>query len=219
MVPLHGLTFRLVMLALGRGFPPLPVYPGAIVLTVGVELVLYFSTAWPIAAAVALRRAQEGELARARAEAELASGDLDVTLGQLGPKKLDALLGRLSAVIEDPATTPDGAVTALATYLRAGMAAVDATPWTLDRELEAASSYLAFEQACSGRPVQLVVEPPPPAGTLPVRRYSLVSAVTDLVDDHGGPLRLRLRHHEGGCSLRADDLSTERPLAEVEVRR
>jgi hypothetical protein len=217
LAPLHGLTFRLVMFALGRGFPPWPDSIGMLVLSVSVELVLYFSTAWPIAAAASLRRAQEAELARARAEAELASGELDVTLGLLGPKQLDGLLGRLRLTIVEPAASADGAVSALATYLRAGLAAVETTPWTLDRELDAASSYLAFEQACSGRPVQLVVEPPQPSGALPVRRYSVVSAVTALVDSHAGPLRLRLRHHEGGCALRADDLSTRRPLAEVEV--
>src|SRR6185369_11791799 len=92
--------------------------------TVSIELVLYASTAWPLAAVLALRRAQEVELVRAHAEAAVAEEQLHVTVGQLGPRQLDGMLGRVRQTIEHSPARAEAAVTALASYLRAGTDAV-----------------------------------------------------------------------------------------------
>ena len=217
-LPVHGLLFRLFLQAVGVvGFPPLPTDGWGWFATVSIELVLYASTAWPLAAALALRRAQEAELARAHVEATVAAEQLQVTVNQLGPRQLDGMLGRVRQTIEDSPARAESAVAALASYLRAGTDAVDEMPWTLGRELDAARAYLSFEQACGDRELELVVESPRPAVDSPVTQWAVVAAVTAIVESAAGPLQLRLRRRAGGCALEALDPATRRLVAAREV--
>ena len=216
-LPVHGLLFRLFTLGVGVGFAPLPSGGWNWFATVSIELVLYASTAWPLAAALALRRAQEAELARAHAEATVAEEQLHVTVSQLGPRQLDGMLGRVRQTIEESPARAESAVAALAGYLRAGTDAVDEMPWTLGRELDAAAAYLSFEQACGDRALELVVEPPRPAADSPVTQWAVVAAVTAMVESAAGPLQLRLRRHAGGTALEALDPVTRRLVAAREV--
>lgn len=216
-LPVHGLLFRLFLLAVGGRFAPLPTDGWNWFATVSIELVLYASTAWPLAAALALRRAQEAELARAHAEASVAAEQLQITVSQLGPRQLDGMLGRVRQTIEESPARADAAVAALASYLRAGTDAVDEMPWTLGRELDAAAAYLSFEQACGDRALELVVEPPRAAADTPVTQWSVVAAVTAMVESAAGPMQLHLRRHAGGCALEALDPVTRRLVAAREV--
>ena len=220
-VPLHGLVFRLFMVALGRGFPSWPSKAGELAVTFTTELAFYFSTAWPIAAAVRLRRAREADLARARDEAAAAGAELASALSQIGPQQLDALLGRVRLAVEDARRDGAAAVAALAAYLRAVMAAAEPVPWTLGSELGVAEAYLAFERACSGRALALMVQPGGES-PVPMRQYALVSAVMSVLAAAPGALDLWIEARpepEGGATavLGVDPL-TQATLARAEVR-
>jgi hypothetical protein len=226
-VPAHGLVFRLFMVALGRGFPRWPLNAPELAVTFTTELAFYFSTAWPIAAAVRLRRAREADVARAHAEAEAAGAELATALAQIGPQQLDALLGRVRLAIEDIRRDGAAAVAALAAYLRAVMAAAEPAPWTLESELGVAESYLAFERACSGRPLELMVQPAA-ATRAPVRQYALVSAVMSMLAEVPGPLDLWVEPSGGpgglgdpdgrATAVRGVDPRTQATVARAEVR-
>ncbi len=217
LLPLHGLTFRLMMVAFGHDFPGLPGNLGNWTFTVLIELVLYLSTAWPVASEIALRAAYRSDLELARAEAAAAGEELEATLARLGPRQLDELLERVRRAIETSPSTGEEAVTALATYLRAGLAAIEVKPWTLERELEAAAAFLRFEAAC-GRSLELAVDPPWPHLSTPIRQWTLVEALATLVEEVEGPLCVRLQQRADGFDLRALEPQTERVLAAVEVR-
>src|SRR5262249_49610544 len=134
--------------------------------------------------------AHRRDLARAHTEAQTAGAELDSALAQIGPGRLDALLGCVRSAIADPSRDAEGAVALLATYLRTVMAAAEPVPWTLDRELDSASAYLAFERACNGRELELVLDDALPSR--PWRRYGLVSAIMSVLDDATGPLELHV---------------------------
>jgi hypothetical protein len=219
---LHGVVFRLFMLATGHGFAPWPTSRRMIVATLTFELAFYASTVGPMAAAGALARAQRRDLERAQAEASGAAEELDSALAQIGPGQLDALLGRVRRAIADPARDAEASVATLAAYLRAVMGAAEPA-WTLDSELDAVGAYLAFERACSGRSVELVLAGDAEPSAVAVRRYAVLSAMMSVLDaasaasEEPRPLELHVEPGPATTTVCGIDARTLATLSRAEV--
>ena len=117
----------------------------------------------------------------------------------------------------DPERDADAAISALATYLRSGLAAAEDEAWTRAREIAAVEAYLAFEQSCGGRRLELVPSVDKVGESRVVRRYGLVSAVAAVIAATTGPLRLQAVGAAGGQVVEGRDPATGAVVACAEV--